>query len=64
MPAEKEKEFSALLDLSSIEKIKQSLFVTMKLFDCEAQELAKKMGFNYDREVAEKMMAYAEERLN
>lgn len=36
----------------------------MKLFDCEAQELAKKMGFNYDREVAEKMMAYAEERLN
>lgn len=64
LPAEKEKEFSALLDLSSIEKIKQSLFVTMKLFDCEAQELAKKMGFNYDREVAEKMMAYAEERLN
>ena len=64
LPAEKEKEFSALLDLSSIEKIKQSLFATMKLFDCEAQELAKKMGFNYDREVAEKMMAYAEERLN
>jgi len=64
LPAEQEKEFSALLDLSSIEKIKQSLFVTMKLFDCEAQELAKKMGFNYDREVAEKMMAYAEERLN
>ena len=64
LPAEKEKEFSALLDLSSIEKIKQSLFVTMKLFDGEAQELAKKMGFNYDREVAEKMMAYAEERLN
>lgn len=64
LPAEKEKEFSALLDLSSIEKIKQSLFVTMKLFDCEVQELAKKMGFNYDREVAEKMMAYAEERLN
>lgn len=64
LPIEKEKEFSALLDLSSIEKIKQSLFATMKLFDCEAQVLAKKMGFNYDREVAEKMMAYAEERLN
>ena len=64
LPAEKEKEFSTLLDLSSIEKIKQSLFVTMKLFDCEAQELAKKMGFNYDREVAEKMMAYAEEKLS
>ena len=64
LPAEKEKEFSALLDLSSIEKIKQSLFVTMKLFDCEAQELAKKMGFNYDQEVAEKMMVYAEEKLS
>ena len=64
LPAEKEKEFSALLDLSSIEKIKQSLFVTMKLFDCEAQELAKKMGFNYDQEVAVKMMTYAEDRLN
>ena len=64
LPAEKEKEFSALLDLSSIEKIKHSLFVTMKLFDCEAQELAKKMGFNYDQEVAVKMMTYAEDRLN
>lgn len=64
LPAELEKDFSALLDLSSLEKISQSLFATMKLFDCEAQELAKKMGFNYDREVAEKMMAYAEERLN
>lgn len=64
LPAEKEKEFSALLDLSSIEKIKQSLFVTMKLFDCEAQELAKKMGFNYDQEVAVKMMTYAKEKLS
>ena len=33
----------------------------MKLFDCEAQELAKKMGFDYDQEAAEKMMTYAEE---
>ena len=64
LPAEQEKEFSNLLDLSSLEKISQSLFATMKLFDCEAQELAKKMGFAYDQEVAEKMMAYAEERLN
>lgn len=64
IPVEKEKEFSALLDLSSIEKVSQSLFATMKLFDCEAQSLAQKMGFDYDQEVAEKMMAYAEERLN
>lgn len=64
LPAGKEKVFSALLDLSSIEKVGQSLFATMKLFDGEAQELAQKMGFTYDKEVAEKMMAYAEERLN
>ncbi|MBS4897446.1 MAG: aminoglycoside 6-adenylyltransferase [Streptococcus sp.] len=63
LPAELEKDFSALLDLSSLEKISQSLFATMKLFDCEAQELAKKMGFAYDQEVAEKMMIYAEEKL-
>ena len=64
LSAEKEKEFSDLLDLSSIEKISQSLFATMKLFDCEAQGLAKKMSFNYDQGVAVKMMTYAEERLN
>lgn len=64
LSAEKEKEFSDLLDLSSIEKISQSLFATMKLFDCEAQGLAKKMGFNYDQGVAVKMITYAEERLN
>ena len=63
LPAEKEKLFSALLDLSSIEKVGQSLFATMKLFDGEAQELAQKMGFAYDLKVAEKMMAYAEEKL-
>ena len=63
LPSKKEKEFSSLLDLSSLEKISQSLFVTMKLFDCEAQELAKKIGFAYEQEVAEKMMAYAEEIL-
>lgn len=64
LPAEKEKEFSALLDLSSFDKITQSLFSTLKGFDREAQGLAKKMGFNYDQEVAVKMMTYAEERLN
>ncbi|WP_342992084.1 aminoglycoside 6-adenylyltransferase [Streptococcus australis] len=64
LPAEQEKEFSALLDLSSLEKVSQSLFATMKLFDCEAQSLAQKMGFDYDQEVAVKMMTYAEEKLS
>ena len=64
LPAEKEKVFSALLDLSSIEKVGQSLFATMKLFDGEAQELAQKMGFTYDKEVAEKMISYAKEKLS
>ena len=64
LPAEKEKEFSALLNLSSIEKVSQSLFATMKLFDYEAQSLAQKMGFDYDQEVAVKMRAYVEEKLS
>ena len=64
LPAEKEKVFSALLDLSSIEKVGQSLFATMKLFDGEAQELAQKMGFTYDKEVAEKMISYSKEKLS
>ena len=64
LQAEQEKEFSALLDLSSLEKVSQSLFATMNVFDREAQSLAQKMGFAYDLKVAEKMMAYAEERLN
>ena len=63
LPAEKEKEFSAMLDFSSIEKITQSLFSTMNHFHREAQSLAHKMGFNYKKDVAEKMMQYAEERL-
>ena len=63
LPTEKEKEFSALLDLSSIEKISQSLLATMTVFHREAQDLAQKIGFNYDREVAEKMIKYAEEWL-
>ena len=63
LPTEKEKEFSNLLDFSSIDKITQSLFATMELFHQEAQFLAYKMGFDYDMEVAEKMIEYAEERL-
>ena len=62
LPTEKEKEFSALLDFSSVEKLTQSLFATMQLFHQEAQFLAQKMGFDYDKEVAEKMIQYAEER--
>jgi len=64
LPAEQEKEFSALLDLSGFDKITQSLFATMGLFDREAQILAQKMGFTYDKEVAEKMIAYAKEKLS
>lgn len=64
LPAEKEKEFSALLDLSSLEKISQSLFSTMNVFDREAQTLAQKSGFTYDLEVAKKLMTYTEEKLS
>ncbi len=63
LPTEKEKEFSALLDFSSIDKIPQTLFATMQLFHQESQSLAQKMGFDYDKEVAEKMIEYAKERL-
>ena len=61
--SEKEKEFSALLDFSSLDKITQSVFATMQLFHQEAQSLAQKMGFKYEKEVAEKMMRYAEVNL-
>lgn len=63
LPAEKEKEFLNLLDFSSLEKITQTLFATMQLFHQEAQSLSQKMGFNYDRKVAEKMIQYAKEKL-
>ena len=63
LPAEKEKEFSNLLDFSSIEKLSQSLLATMQLFHREAQRLSQKLGFDYDKEVAEKMIEYAEERV-
>ena len=58
-----EKEFSALLDLTSKEKISQSLFATMNVFDREAQILAQKMGFAYNHKEAKKMITYAEEKL-
>ena len=64
LPAEKEKKFSNLLDFSSIEKLSQSLLATMQLFHREAQKLAQKLGFDYDKEVAEKMIEYAEEKVN
>ena len=63
LPAEKEKEFSALLDFSSLDKITQSLLATIQLFHQEAQNLAQNMGFKYEKEVAEKMIQYAKEKL-
>ena len=63
LPIEKEKEFSALLDFSSLDKITQSLLATMEFFHQEAQYLAQKLGFKYEKEVAEKMMRYAKEKL-
>ena len=63
LPTEKEKDFSSLLDFASLDKIIQSLFATMELFHQEAQSLAKKMGFDYDMKVAEKMIEHAKERL-
>ena len=63
LPIENGEEFSNLLDFSSLDKITQSLLATMQLFHQEAQSLAQKMGFDYDKEVAEKMIEYAKERV-
>ena len=63
LTAEKEKEFLNLLEFSSLDKITQSLFAMMQLFHQEAQYLAQKMGFKYEKEVAEKMIEYAKEKL-
>ena len=63
LTAEKEKKFSNLLDFSSLDKIIQSLLATMQLFHQEAQRLAQKMGFKYEKEVADKMIEYAESKL-
>ncbi|MCC5329675.1 aminoglycoside 6-adenylyltransferase, partial [Staphylococcus aureus] len=62
LPIENGEEFSSLLDFSSIGRITQSLFATMQLFHQEAQSLAQKMGFDYDKEVAEKILENVEER--
>ena len=64
LPTEKEMEFSALLDFSSLDKITQSLLATMEFFHQEAQYLAQKLGFKYEKEVAERMIEYAKERSN
>ena len=63
LPVEKEKEFSNLLDFASLDKITQTLFATMKLFHREAQAFSLKTGFPYDKEIEEKMIQYAKERL-
>lgn len=62
-PAEKEEAFTALLDFSDQEKLTQSLLATLNFFHKEAQSFAKKTGFLYDKETAEKMLAYAKEKL-
>ena len=63
LPAEKEKEFTALLDFSDQEKITKSLLATMDFFHKEAQAFSLKTGFHYDKVTAEKMIEYAKERL-
>ena len=63
LPAEKEKEFTALLDFSDQKEITKSLFATMDFFHREAQAFSLKTGFHYGKETAEKMIEYAEERL-
>ena len=63
LPAEKEKEFTALLDFSNQKKITKSLLATMDFFQKEAQAFSRKTGFPYENEIAEKMIEYAKERL-
>ena len=63
LPAEKEKEFTALLDFSDQKKVTRSLSATLDLFHKEAQAFSLKTGFHYDKVTAEKMIEYAEERL-
>ena len=62
LPAEKEKEFTALLDFADQKSLTKSLLATMDFFHKEAQDFSLKTGFHYDKETAEKMMEYAEER--
>ena len=64
LPAEKEKEFTALLNFSDQKKITKSLLATMDFFHKEAQAFSLKTGFHYDKATAEKMIEYAKERLS
>ena len=63
LPAEKEKGFTALLDFSDQKKVTRSLLATMDFFHKEAQAFSLKTGFHYDKVTAERMIEYAEERL-
>lgn len=63
LPAEKEKEFTALLDFSDQKSLTKSLLATIDFFHKEAQAFSLKTGFHYDKATAEKMIEYAEERL-
>ena len=63
LPAEKEKEFTALLDFFDQKSLTKSLLATMNFFHKEAQAFSLKTGFHYDKVTAEKMIEYAKERL-
>ncbi|WP_297665509.1 aminoglycoside 6-adenylyltransferase [uncultured Streptococcus sp.] len=63
LPAEKEKEFTALLDFSDQKSLTKSLLATLDFFHKEAQAFSLKTGFHYDKVTAEKMIEYAEARL-
>ena len=63
LPAEKEKEFTALLDFFDQKSLTKSLLATMNFFHKEAQVFSLKTGFQYDKVTAEKMIEYAKERL-
>ena len=63
LPAEKEKEFTALLDFFDQKSLTKSLFATMNFFHKEAQAFSLKTGSHYDKVTAERMIEYAEERL-
>ena len=64
LPAEKEKEFTALLDFYDQKSLAKSLLATMDFFHKEAQDFSLKTGFHYDKATAEKMLEYAEARLS
>ena len=63
LPAEKEKEFTALLDFSDQKSLTKSLLATIDFFHKEAQAFSLKTGFPYDKATAEKILTYAKEKL-